>query len=75
MSEVNEIVTVQGDYLTVPLIVWRRFRRPMPGLVEEIFALNSEIAESGPYLPVGTTFKMPIPIPRTKARLEPVKLW
>lgn len=75
MTEVIENVVVKGDFLTVPLIVWRRFRRPMPGLVEAIYKMNRELAESGPYLPIGTTFKMPIPIPREKARLDPIKLW
>lgn len=75
MSEVVETVVVQGQGLTVSLIVWRRFRRPMPGLVEAIYARNRELAESGPFLPVGATFEMPIPIPRSQERLEPIKLW
>lgn len=70
-----ERVTVQGDGLTVPLIVWRRFRRPMPGLVEAIYARNRELAESGPYLPVGLTFEMPVPVSRDPARLDPIRLW
>lgn len=75
MTEQLETVTVQGDLLTVPLIVWRRFRRPMPGLVERIYDMNRELAESGPYLPVGKTFVMPVPIPREQVRLEPIRLW
>ncbi|NKX42556.1 hypothetical protein HGG71_13965 [Rhodobacteraceae bacterium R_SAG2] len=34
MDQVIETVTVEGDGLTVSVIVWRRFKRPMPGLVE-----------------------------------------
>lgn len=75
MTNLVETITAKGDFLTVPLIVWRRFRRPMPGLVEAIFAMNRELSEAGPYLPIGTTFKMPIPIPREKARLDPIRLW
>lgn len=70
-----ERVTVEGDGLTVSLIVWRRFRRPMPGLVEAIYAANRELAESGPYLPFGTQFDMPVPIPRQTERQEPIRLW
>ena len=75
MSEVIEKVTVEGYGLTVPLIVWRRFRRPMPGLVEAIYDRNRELAENGPFLEVGTTFDMPIPIPRPQERQAPIKLW
>lgn len=75
MSEVIEEVRVEGDYLTVPLIVWRRFQRPMPGLVERIYDMNRELAEGGPFLPVGTVFLMPVPIPRPAERLAPISLW
>lgn len=75
MSEQVERITVEGDLLTVPLIVWRRFRRPMPGLVERIYNMNRELAEAGPYLPVGTVFDMPIPIPREQRRDDPIRLW
>ena len=33
MSEVIERITVEGDGLTVSLLVWRRFRRSVPGMV------------------------------------------
>ncbi len=75
MEPIIESVTAAGDGLTVSLIVWRRFHRPMPGLVEEIYALNPGLAEHGQYLPIGTTFDMPIPIPRDEAVLDPIRLW
>jgi phage tail protein X len=59
-----EPVTVEGEFLTVSLIVWRRFRRPNPGL-----------ADLGAFLPVGTTFDMPVPTPREPAILDPIRLW
>jgi phage tail protein X len=70
-----ETVTVEGLFITVSLIVWRRFRRPMPGLVEEIYAINPGLASQGPYLTEGTVFSMPVPTPRAPAILDPVKLW
>lgn len=72
---VTETVTVEGDFLTVSLIVWRRFHRPMPGLVEQIYDLNPGLADLGQFLPVGTVFEMPIPIPRSKQHLDPIRLW
>jgi phage tail protein X len=75
MEPIIESVTASGDELTVSLIVWRRFHRPMPGLVEAIYDLNPGLAEHGQYLPVGTTFDMPIPIPRDETVLPPIRLW
>ena len=75
MEQVIEPVTIEGDGLTVSLIVWRRFRRAMPGLVDQIYAMNVGLAELGPVLPVGTQFNMPIPIPREQQVLEPIRLW
>lgn len=75
MEQVIEPVTVAGDALTVSLIVWRRFRRAMPGLVDQIYDMNVGLADLGPILPVGTTFNMPIPIPREQQMLEPIRLW
>ncbi len=75
MEQVIEPVTVAGDGLTVSLIVWRRFRRAMPGLVDQIYDMNVGLADLGPVLPVGTTFNMPIPIPREQQVLEPIRLW
>lgn len=70
-----EKITVTGEQLTLSLIVWRRFHRPMPGLVEQTLEINQELADAGYYLPVGTTFLLPVPVPRGEAVLEPIRLW
>lgn len=70
-----EPVTVQGEFITVSLLIWRRFKRPMPGLVEQVYAINPGLAELGAHLPVGTAFDLPIPTPRPQAILDPIKLW
>ena len=75
MNAITETVTIEGDSLTVALIVWRRFHRPMPGLVEEIYDINPGLADHGQTLPVGITFEMPIPIPRAQQVLDPIRLW
>ena len=75
MTGLVESVTVEGEFLTASLIVWRRFRRPMPGLVEAIHDINPGLADLGPYLPVGTRFDMPIPTPREPVHLDPIRLW
>ncbi len=75
MDQVIETVTVEGDGLTVSVIVWRRFKRPMLGLVEAIYDQNLGLADVGQTLPVGTSFEMPIPIPREQQVLDPIRLW
>jgi len=75
MEQVIETIKVEGDGLTVSLLVWRRFRRSMPGLVDQIYDMNVGLADLGPVLPVGTTFDIPIPIPREQQVLEPIRLW
>ena len=56
-----ETVVVTGDMITVPLLVWRRFRRHMPGMVERIFAENAGLVEHGLFLLFGTQVRMPVP--------------
>lgn len=75
MDQVIETITVEGDGLTVATLVWRRFKRPMPGLVEVIYDLNPGLADLSQTLPVGTSFDMPIPIPREQQVLDPIRLW
>ena len=75
MKEITETITVEGDGLTVPLIVWRRFLRPMPGLVEKVYHINPGLADLGPILPVGVKFKLPILILQNQDFKEPIRLW
>ena len=75
MSEVIERVTVEGDGITVSLLVWRRFRRPMPGLLEQILDRNPGLAGAGTELPVGTVLDIPVPTPREPQLLDPIRLW
>lgn len=75
MTSITETVTVEGDDLTLSLIAWRRFKRPMPGLVEAILDQNPGLADLGQTLPVGTTFQMPVPVPRDQTVLDPIRLW
>ena len=75
MSEVIERVTVEGDRITVSLLIWRRFRRPMPGLLEQILDRNPGLAGAGIELPIGTVLDIPVPTPREPQLLDPIRLW
>lgn len=72
----TESLTVTADGLTLDLLIWRRYRRPIAGLVEQVLALNPGLAQRGPYLPLGALILLPVlqdaaaPVDR-----EVIQLW
>jgi len=75
MSEVIERITVEGDAITLSLLVWRRFRRPMPGFVEQILDRNPELASSARICPSALLSTC---LCRRRANLQlldPIRLW
>lgn len=70
-----ETVTVGAEYMTLSRIIWQRFKRPMPGLLELTLSENMLLATLGPYLPVGTTFRLPIPSTTSPQIRQTVRLW
>ena len=75
MTQTIETITIQGEAITASLLVWRRFKRPMLGLVERVYALNPRLALMGAVLPVGTVLRLPVPVTRTEPDITPVRLW
>ena len=61
----TEILTVHQDQMTLDLLLWRRFKQEVPGLVEKVYEMNQGLAGKGPFLPVGT--KVLVEIPEEKA--------
>lgn len=58
-----ELVVVTSDYVTADLMVWKRYRRPAPGIVEAMLDANPQLAlihQSTPFIPVGTYVRVPI---------------
>ncbi|MFC5509255.1 tail protein X [Bosea massiliensis] len=72
-----ETYTVETTGLTVSLLVWRRFKRPMFGMVERILELNYGLAEKGIFLPIGTKVTIPIDAPTARSiQIAPaIQLW
>lgn len=56
----TETILVRTEGLTLDQLVWRKYRRPIPGLVEQVLELNPGVAQLGPMLPVGTAVRLPI---------------
>lgn len=75
-TETVETVTIQGDGMTASLLVWRRFHKPMPGLVERIYEINPSLALSGPFLAHGAVVRIPIPVAADAVtQATPIRLW
>lgn len=58
-----ELYTVSSDYVTVDLIVWKRFMGRAPGIVELMMDANPHLAfahRRSPFLPVGVYVRVPI---------------
>ena len=74
-AETIETVTIEGEAITASLLIWRRFKRPMPGLVERLYELNPRLTLVGPFLPLGTVVRLPIPAAKLEPEITPVRLW
>jgi phage tail protein X len=69
-----ETYRVEGDGLALDNIIWRRYRRQTPGLVELALDLNPGLAELGALIPHGTVVKVPI-MRQTTPIVAAVRLW
>ena len=68
-------VKVERENMTVDLVVWQAFGRQDEGLVEQVLALNPDIADIGIMLPVGIEVELPEPQARPRTRQDVVRLW
>lgn len=76
MAQNFETHVVRASGLTVAAIVWRRFKRPMAGYIERVFAANAGLAAT-PILPIGTAVRLPVDteIIEPKGKALAVRLW
>jgi phage tail protein X len=72
-----ETLTVTAEYSTLDLLLWRRFRREVPGLVEGTLRRNPGLSKIGAFLPVGMTISVqtPPPEPRGRTAVQVVSLY
>jgi phage tail protein X len=70
----SETQRIEGDFVTLSSLIWRRFRREMPGMFERVLAANPGLAELGVYLPVGTEVIIPLD-PVESAAAPTIRLW
>lgn len=72
-----ELVTVQGDYVTVDLLVWRRYKIPAPGILETLLDSNPHLARlhaQSCFLPIGTQIRIPIDPDILRDRPPPLQI-
>jgi phage tail protein X len=58
-----EAVVIEGDNITPSLLVWRRYKRPAAGVLENMLDMNPDLIEllsQSPYFPVGAIVRVPI---------------
>ena len=70
-----ETVEVSGDGMMLDAILWQRFRRPTPALLEKVLDINPGLAALGPMLPHGTVINIPVQRQAKAPTLAPVSLW
>lgn len=72
----TEVITVEGEGITLALLVWRRFKKQATGYVERVLSINPGLADLGIFIPVGTKVIFPIDAPENKTReRNVVQLW
>jgi phage tail protein X len=63
MALTYETVQISGDRITPSLLIWRRYRRPAPGMLGLFLRANpaAAVAVAGqPFLPIGMKVMVPI---------------
>lgn len=70
----TETVTVKSEGMTLSALLARHYRKVFAGMVAKTFALNQDLAGSGPYLPVGcvVTVMSPAEMAAEGAAAKPV---
>lgn len=76
-QEVIERIRVTADFTTLPGLLWRRFKRPVPGLIEDTLERNPGLERLANFLPVGTEISVLIETDATdqEQTQEAIRLW
>lgn len=72
----TETIKIESVGLTLSLLVWRKFKKPNPGFIERVLALNPGLAALGPALPPGLSILFPVDqAPASNFPAVIVQLW
>lgn len=72
-----DTLKVEADFTTLDLLLWRHYKREVPGLVEDTLQRNQNLARLGVFLPIGTKVfvEAPAPTPQGRAAVRVVTLY
>lgn len=76
-----DLVTVESEFITADIVIWRRYRIRSNGILETLLDVNPHLAKLhkySPFIPVGTQIRVPIDIPIISGAPQPktsVMLW
>lgn len=76
ISITYEVVRIEGENIEPAKLIWRRYKRPAPGIHELFLALNPHLAPhlgTSAYLPVGEIVRIPLDHRLLSGRPPPVK--
>lgn len=72
----TETLTVTRGHCPLDLLLFLRFKREVPGLVERTLDRNPGLAALGIFLPIGTRVVVEIPAPPARTSNRPlITLW
>jgi len=60
---IETLPPVSNPFTPLDLLLYRHFGREVPGLVEKTYDMNRDLADKGPYLPIGTVVRVEVPEP------------
>lgn len=75
MTDNVEIYVVAGEGMMLDRIIWQRYRRATPGMLERTLDINPGLAAFGPIIPNGTRIALPILPAQTPKVVAVTKLW
>lgn len=58
-----ELFVIASDFVTADMLIWKKYRKPAPGMVEILLDANPQLAmvhRITPFIPVGTYVRVPI---------------
>lgn len=75
MTAIVETLRVEQEFVTLDLLLFRRFGARYSGLVEATLDRNRDAAYAGPFLPVGTLIEVTIPDPSDPRPVRVIRLF
>lgn len=81
MATTWEQVRIKGENITPDLLIWRRYKRPAPRMLELMLDSNPAMTyalAAGPYIPVGMVVSIPIDseiLKGTPVQIKAVRLY